>query len=63
MVFTLWSHQILMGSVPDRGGRPGEIEPPMPAWEGRRTQGNRWGRGSGRQRHKVSDKKKKGKKD
>ncbi|TWW77280.1 protein FAM98B isoform X1 [Takifugu flavidus] len=56
-------YKILMGSVPDRGGRPGEIEPPMPAWEGRRTQGNRWGRGSGRQRPKVSDKKKKGKKD
>lgn len=21
-----------MGSVPDRGGRPGEIEPPMPSF-------------------------------
>ncbi|XP_023120318.1 protein FAM98B [Amphiprion ocellaris] len=54
----------LMGSVPDRGGRPGEIEPPMPAWEDRRAKGNRWGRGSGHhQRHKFSGKKKKGKKE
>ncbi|MGH0140029.1 UNVERIFIED_CONTAM: hypothetical protein FKN15_010010 [Acipenser sinensis] len=42
---------VLMGSVPDRGGRPGEIEPPMPSWEGRREGGHqqhhhqrRWGR-------------------
>ncbi|XP_039986723.1 protein FAM98B [Xiphias gladius] len=48
-----------MGSVPDRGGRPGEIEPPMPAWEERRAKGHRWGRGSGHhQRRKFSDKKK-----
>ncbi|XP_071352452.1 protein FAM98B isoform X1 [Trachinotus anak] len=48
-----------MGSVPDRGGRPGEIEPPMPAWEERRAKGNRWGRGGGHhQRRKFSDKKK-----
>lgn len=54
----------LMGSVPDRGGRPGEIEPPMPVWEGRRTHGNRGGRGGGHhQRHKFSDKKKKGKRE
>uniref|UniRef100_A0A8C2DED6 Im:7138535 n=1 Tax=Cyprinus carpio TaxID=7962 RepID=A0A8C2DED6_CYPCA len=25
-------HKVLMGSVPDRGGRPGEIEPPMPSF-------------------------------
>lgn len=52
----------LMGSVPDRGGRPGEIEPPMPAWEGRSTKGNKWGRGGrggGHHRNKFSDKKKK----
>ncbi|XP_041664871.1 protein FAM98B [Cheilinus undulatus] len=56
-------YKTLMGSVPDRGGRPGEIEPPMPAWEGRRTQGNRSGRGGHHQRRKFPDKKKKGKKE
>ncbi|XP_059403225.1 protein FAM98B-like [Carassius carassius] len=25
-------HKVLMGSVPDRGGRPGELEPPMPSF-------------------------------
>ncbi|KAF7657270.1 hypothetical protein LDENG_00029580 [Lucifuga dentata] len=40
-------YKVLMGSVPDRGGRPGEIEPPMPAWGDRRTKGNRSGCGSG----------------
>ncbi|XP_051976935.1 protein FAM98A-like [Xyrauchen texanus] len=29
-------HKVLMGSVPDRGGRPGEIEPPMPSFTSRR---------------------------
>nr|XP_033812646.1 protein FAM98C isoform X3 [Geotrypetes seraphini] len=29
-------NKVLMGSVPDRGGRPNEIEPPMPMWEKRR---------------------------
>ncbi|XP_063350139.1 protein FAM98B isoform X1 [Pelmatolapia mariae] len=53
-------YKTLMGSVPDRGGRPGEIEPPMPAWTGRSSKGNRGGRGGG-QSHKH--KKKKGKKD
>nr|XP_020455825.1 protein FAM98B-like [Monopterus albus] len=53
-------YKTLMGSVPDRGGRPGEIEPPMPAWGDRRA--NKSGRGSGQhQRHKFSNKKKKGK--
>lgn len=52
------SHQTLMGSVPDRGGRPGEIEPPMPSWGERRAHGNRGGgRGGGHQMHR----KKKGK--
>lgn len=32
-------NKILMGSVPDRGGRPGEIEHPMPSWERRRDGG------------------------
>ncbi|XP_044210043.1 protein FAM98B [Thunnus albacares] len=51
-----------MGDVPDRGGRPGEIEPPMPAWGERRA--NRSGRGGGHhQRRRFSDKKKKGKKE
>ncbi|XP_029625729.1 protein FAM98B [Salmo trutta] len=40
-------YKVLMGSVPDRGGRPGEIEAPMPMWEGRREGGGR-GRGRGR---------------
>ncbi|XP_054457025.1 protein FAM98B [Anoplopoma fimbria] len=58
-------YKALMGSVPDRGGRPGEIEPPMPSWSDRRAQGGGRGRGGGRggghqQRRKFSDKKKKG---
>lgn len=57
-------YKTLMGSVPDRGGRPGEIEPPMPAWEDRRAKGNRSGRGGGHHhRPKFSDKKKKGKRE
>ncbi|CAG6003676.1 unnamed protein product [Menidia menidia] len=53
-------YKTLMGSVPDRGGRPGEIEPPMPSWGERRTQGNRWGKGGG---HHNRQRKKKGKKE
>ncbi|KAM4742953.1 protein FAM98B [Anableps anableps] len=45
-------YKMLMGSVPDRGGRPGEIEPPMPTWGERRSQGNRGGRGSGHRKKK-----------
>ncbi|KAM3842230.1 protein FAM98C-like [Diretmus argenteus] len=57
-------YKVLMGSVPDRGGRPGEIEPPMPSWQGRRQQGNRSGRGDGQhQQKKFSGKKRKGKKE
>ncbi|XP_067412797.1 protein FAM98C isoform X1 [Emydura macquarii macquarii] len=40
-------NKVLMGGVPDRGGRPNEIEPPMPTWEKRREGGGgqqRWGR-------------------
>ncbi|XP_029963766.1 protein FAM98B-like [Salarias fasciatus] len=54
-------YKMLMGSVPDRGGRPGEIEPPMPRWEERKAKGNKWGGGGGH-RHKFT-KKKKGKRD
>ncbi|XP_037533717.1 protein FAM98B [Nematolebias whitei] len=53
-------YKTLMGCVPDRGGRPGEIEPPMPLWEERRAHGNRGGRGGGR--HQMH-RKKKGKKE
>ncbi|XP_046876929.1 protein FAM98C [Hypomesus transpacificus] len=45
-------HKVLMGSVPDRGGRPGEIEPPMPSWEGRRERGKGSGRGGRNQQHR-----------
>ncbi|XP_028320570.1 protein FAM98B isoform X2 [Gouania willdenowi] len=55
-------YKVLMGSVPDRGGRPGEIEPPMPMWDKQRAKGNNMGRGGRPQRHKHSDKKKKEKK-
>ncbi|XP_063289292.1 protein FAM98C [Pelobates fuscus] len=41
-------HKVLMvGNVPDRGGRPNEIEPPMPSWEKRREGGGgqrNWGK-------------------
>lgn len=49
-----------MGEVPDRGGRTGEMEAPMPAWEGRRDKGSSRGqRGGHHQRRKGSDKKSK----
>ncbi|CAL8351107.1 unnamed protein product [Lota lota] len=53
-------YKVLMGSVPDRGGRPGEIEPPMPRWEGRREKGKGSARGGGghHQHGKFSTKKK-----
>ncbi|KAG7314574.1 hypothetical protein KOW79_021877 [Hemibagrus wyckioides] len=44
-------HKVLMGSVPDRGGRPGEIEPPMPVFT-RRSEG-----GDGQRREKNKFKK------
>ncbi|TEA42731.1 hypothetical protein DBR06_SOUSAS1610254 [Sousa chinensis] len=40
-------HKVLMGSVPDRGGRPNELEAPMPSWQSRRE--DRGGRKAGRQ--------------
>ncbi|KAK7882111.1 hypothetical protein WMY93_028285 [Mugilogobius chulae] len=50
-------YKLKMGEVPDRGGRPGEIEPPMPTWEDRKS-GQRSGRGNQKWR-KFGDKKKK----
>ncbi|KAM3829905.1 protein FAM98C [Vipera latastei] len=46
---------LMTGSVPDRGGRPNEIEPPMPTWEKRRDGGG----GGGGQRWAKQGKKKK----
>ncbi|XP_061924663.1 protein FAM98B-like [Entelurus aequoreus] len=43
----------LMGQVPDRGGRPGEMEAPMPSWGERRT-----GQGGGRRQWRDNPKKK-----
>ncbi|XP_041828830.1 protein FAM98B [Melanotaenia boesemani] len=43
-------NKILMGRVPDRGGRPSEIEPPppeMPPWQKRQDGGGGRGRGGG----------------
>ncbi|XP_061683935.1 protein FAM98B [Syngnathoides biaculeatus] len=49
----------MMGHVPDRGGRPGEMEAPMPAWSERRS-----AQGSGCHKwHKNPNKKRKGKRD
>lgn len=46
---------LMAGSVPDRGGRPNEIEPPMPTWEKRREGG---GGGGGHQRWGKKNKRK-----
>ncbi|KAI4884437.1 hypothetical protein NFI96_032101 [Prochilodus magdalenae] len=52
-------HKVLMGSVPDRGGRPGEIEPPMPAFTRRREGGDGQRREKSKfQRREYSGKKK-----
>ncbi|XP_077422275.1 protein FAM98B [Vanacampus margaritifer] len=49
----------MMGHVPDRGGRPGEIEAPMPPWAERKS-----GHGGGRQQWpKNPNKRRKGKRD
>ncbi|KAJ7303926.1 hypothetical protein JRQ81_011438 [Phrynocephalus forsythii] len=48
---------LLTGDVPDRGGRPNEIEPPMPTWEKRRAGGG--GGGSSQRWGKRGKKKKK----
>lgn len=52
--------QVLMGSVPDRGGRPGEIEPPMPSFTGRREGGGSQHQ-QRKRRREYSGKKKKNK--
>ncbi|KAM3910912.1 protein FAM98C [Leptodactylus fuscus] len=44
---------LMTGAVPDRGGRPNEIEAPMPMWEKRREGGSghqRWGKKNKRKR-------------
>ncbi|XP_057568616.1 protein FAM98C isoform X2 [Hippopotamus amphibius kiboko] len=50
-------NKVLMGSVPDRGGRPNELEAPMPSWQSRREDGG--GRKAGRQCWGHKKKKKK----
>ncbi|XP_054444877.1 protein FAM98C [Pteronotus mesoamericanus] len=40
-------NKVLMGNMPDRGGRPNELEAPMPSWQSRREDGG--SRKSGRQ--------------
>ncbi|KAG8448849.1 hypothetical protein GDO86_015790 [Hymenochirus boettgeri] len=45
---------LMTGSIPDRGGRPNEIEPPMPTWAERREGGgkqHRWGKRNKRKRN------------
>ncbi|KAM9225631.1 protein FAM98C isoform 3-T3 [Dugong dugon] len=49
-------NKVLMGSVPDRGGRPNELEAPMPSWQSRREGGD--GRRAGHQRWGRKKKKK-----
>nr|KAF6285634.1 family with sequence similarity 98 member C [Myotis myotis] len=51
-------NKVLMGNVPDRGGRPNELEAPMPSWQSRRENGGGWKAG----RHCWGDKKKRKKK-
>lgn len=43
-------NKVLMGDVPDRGGRPNELEAPMPSWQSRRENGG--GRRAGRKKKK-----------
>ncbi|XP_023577316.1 protein FAM98C [Octodon degus] len=50
-------NKVLMGDVPDRGGRPNELEAPMPTWQSRREDGG--GRRTGRQHWGQKKKKKK----
>ncbi|XP_004601112.2 protein FAM98C isoform X1 [Sorex araneus] len=45
-------NKVLMGSVPDRGGRPGELEAPMPSWKNRREDGGGGGWKAGRRKKK-----------
>lgn len=50
-------NKVLMGDVPDRGGRPSELEAPMPTWRSRREDGGGWK--AGRQHWGQKKKKKK----
>ncbi|XP_066205119.1 protein FAM98C [Saccopteryx leptura] len=50
-------NKVLMGNVPDRGGRPNELEAPMPSWQNRRENGG--GQKAGRQCWGRKKKKKK----
>ncbi|XP_058385235.1 protein FAM98C isoform X1 [Diceros bicornis minor] len=50
-------NKVLMGDVPDRGGRPSELEAPMPSWKDRRE--DRGGQKAGRQGWGHKKKKKK----
>ncbi|XP_042201556.1 protein FAM98C [Callorhinchus milii] len=34
-------NKVVMGAVPDRGGRPSDLERPMPTWDGPRGEGGR----------------------
>ncbi|XP_053463461.1 protein FAM98C isoform X2 [Nycticebus coucang] len=49
-------NKVLMGNVPDRGGRPNELEAPMPTWRDRREDGR--GQKTGRQYRGHKKKKK-----
>ncbi|XP_012512549.1 PREDICTED: protein FAM98C [Propithecus coquereli] len=49
-------NKVLMGNVPDRGGRPNELEAPMPSWRDRREDGG--GQRPGRQYRGHKKKKK-----
>ncbi|XP_045388062.1 protein FAM98C isoform X2 [Lemur catta] len=49
-------NKVLMGNVPDRGGRPNELEAPMPSWRDRRDDGG--GQKPGRQYRGRKKKKK-----
>ncbi|KAM4825662.1 protein FAM98C [Thomomys bottae] len=50
-------HKVMMGHVPDRGGRPNELEAPMPTWQRRREDGGGWKAGHQRWGHKKKKKK------
>lgn len=52
-------NKVLMGDVPDRGGRPSELEAPMPTWRSRREDGGGWKAGRQHWGQKKKKKKKK----
>ncbi|KFO29608.1 Protein FAM98C, partial [Fukomys damarensis] len=51
-------NKVLMGDVPDRGGRPSELEAPMPTWRSRREDGGGWKAGHQHWGQKKKKKKK-----